>query len=180
MSTAALPKSKRQEAIFFHNAYRQHHLPEALSIFFISFIPTTCNFFADLDKITPPSQDLQPQNPSTLLQASHLPLKHHLFALFTLDAFLSNSLTCFPYELINFIFLLVCFVLPGSVSTYPSQFITERTYQKFLKRLLLWKINVPIGNTSFNKKNKSQTKSTFPNSQSETENGPKKKTLQQY
>lgn len=41
--TAALPKS--QEVIFFHNAGSQHYLPKAISIFFISFIPTTHTFF---------------------------------------------------------------------------------------------------------------------------------------
>lgn len=30
----------------------------------------------------------------------------------------SNSLTCFHYELINFIFLLVCFLIPGFLSIY--------------------------------------------------------------
>lgn len=127
-----------------------------LSSLFLLFQPLT-PFFADLDEITPPSQDLQPQNPSALLQASHLPLKHNFFALFTLDAFLSNSLTCFHYELINLLFLLVCFLLPGFLCTYLPFSLGNRTYQKFLKRLLFWKINVSIGNTSSNLKNKNQT-----------------------
>lgn len=99
---------------------RQSALPAKSHFYlflFLLFQPLT-PFFADLDEITPPSQDLQPQNPSTLLQTSHLPLKHHLFALFTLNAFLSNSLTCFHYELTSFMLLLVCFLLPGFLSIY--------------------------------------------------------------
>lgn len=106
---------------------KQSALPAKSHFYLLHFFYSNHSYlFSDLDEITPPSQGLQPQNPSILLQASLLPLKYHLFALFTLDAFLSNSLTCFHVELINFIFLLVCFLLPGLLTIYLPFSIDNR------------------------------------------------------